>query len=812
MNLPSHARAVVIGGGIVGCSTAYHLGKLGWKDTILLERKKLTSGTTFHAAGLVGQLRSSANITRLLTHSVELYERLETETGLSSGFRRTGGLRLACSPDRFLELRRQATMATSFGLDVQVLSPKEALALWPAMAVDDVVGAVFLPSDGQANPSDIAMALAKGARLHGVRIVEDCKVTAIRVKDGRVAGVATADGEIACEVVVNCAGQWSKEVGRMAGVSVPLQSVQHQYLITEPIPGLPRHLPTMRDPDNLIYFKEEVGGLAMGGYEPNPIPWALGGIPADFHFTLLESDWDHFEPMMAPAIRRVPALETAGVKQLVNGPESFTPDGNFILGEAPGLRGFFVACGFNAFGIAGGGGAGKAIAEWIVAGEAPMDLWPVDIRRFGAVHRDDQWVRERTLEAYAKHYTIAWPNEEYKTARGPHRSPLYDGLMRAGACFGSKFGWERPNWFAAPGVEPVDVPSFGRANWFDAVAAEHRACREAAALFDQTSFAKAEVTGKDAERALQWIAANDVARPVGSVVYTQLLNRQGGIEADLTLWRRAADAYYAVTGTAFATRDFDWIARNIPAGMDAAIRDVTHENAVLALMGPRARDVLATVTKDDVSNTGLPYMVGRTIAIAGQRVTALRVTYVGELGYELHVPIGGAAAVYDALKVAGAPLGLSDAGYRAIESLRLEKGYRAWGAEIGPDYTPLEAGLGFAVKLGTEIPFLGRAALLEQKKSGLKRRLVGVTAAPDVFLHGRETLYRDGKRVGWLASGGFGHTVGRAIGYGYVRNEAGVDAGYLQAGTWELDVAQTRVPCAIHLRPLYDPKGERVRV
>ncbi|MCK6450741.1 MAG: FAD-dependent oxidoreductase [Alphaproteobacteria bacterium] len=811
MTLPSHARAVVIGGGIVGCSTAYHLGKLGWKDVVLLERKKLTSGTTFHAAGLVGQLRSSANITRLLTHSVELYERLEAETGLSSGFKRTGGLRLACSADRFLELRRQATMATSFGLDVQVLSAKEALALWPAMAVDDVVGAVFLPSDGQANPSDIAMALAKGARLNRVRIVEDCPVTAIRVKDGRVAGVATAGGEIACDVVVNCAGQWAKEVGRMAGVSVPLQSVQHQYLITESIPGLPRHLPTMRDPDNLIYFKEEVGGLAMGGYEPNPIPWALDGIPEGFHFSLLESDWDHFEPMMAPAIRRVPALEKAGVKQLVNGPESFTPDGNFILGEAPGLRGFFVACGFNAFGIAGGGGAGKAIAEWVAGGEAPMDLWPVDIRRFGAVHRDDRWVRERTLEAYAKHYTIAWPNEEYKAARGPHRSPLYDRLALAGACFGSKFGWERPNWFAPPGVDPVDQPSFGRANWFDAVAAEHRACREAAVLFDQTSFAKAEVVGRDAERALQWIAANDVARPVGQVIYTQLLNRHGGIEADLTLWRRAPDAYYVVTGTAFATRDFDWIARNIPSGMHAAVRDVTHENAVLALMGPRAREVLAAVTNDDVSNAALPYMTGRAIAIAGQRVAALRVTYVGELGYELHVPMPAAAAVYDALKAAGAPLALRDAGYRAIESLRLEKGYRAWGGEIGPDFTPLEAGLGFAVKLGTDIAFQGREALLQQKKDGLRRRLVGVTASPDVFLHGRETIYRDGVRAGWLASGGFGHTVGRAIGYGYARNDAGVDAAYLRTGTWELEVARERVSCEVHLQPLYDPKGERVR-
>jgi len=811
MSFPTQARAVVIGGGIVGCSTAYHLGKLGWKDVLLLERKKLTSGTTFHAAGLVGQLRSSANITRLLTHSVELYERLESETGLSSGFKRTGGLRLACSADRFLELRRNATMANSFGLDVQVMSPREALDMWPAMSIDDVVGAVNLPSDGQANPSDIAMALAKGARMHGVKIVEDCKVTAIRTKDGRITGVATEQGEIACEVVVNCAGQWAKEVGRMAGVVVPLQSVQHQYLITEPIPGLPRNLATMRDPDNLIYFKEEVGGLAMGGYEPNPIHWALDGIPEGFHFTLLDSDWDHFEPMMAPAIRRVPALAMAGIKQLVNGPESFTPDGNFILGEAPGLHGFFVAAGFNAFGIAGGGGAGKAIAEWVVGGEAPMDLWPVDIRRFGQVHADEAYVRERTLEAYGKHYTIAWPNEEHRTARGPHRSPLYERLQKAGASFGNKFGWERPNWFAPPGMAPQDRPSFGRANWFDAVAAEHRACREAVALFDQSSFAKAEVTGADAEKALQWIAAGDVAKPLGSLVYTQLLNAKGGIEADLTFWRRAADAYYVTTGTAFATRDFDWIRRNIPKGLDATLREITTANGVLALMGPRARDVLAAVTNEDVSNAALPYLHGKTLAIAGQQVAALRVTYVGELGYELHVPVAGLAAVYDALMRSGAAHSIRNAGYRAIESLRLEKGYRAWGGEIGPDYSPLEAGLGFAVKLASSHGFQGRAALEAQKAKPLTRRLACFTAAPDVFLHGRETIYRDGVRVGWLASGGHGHTVGRAIGYGYVRRAEGVDTAFLQSGTWELEVARARVPATLHLKPLWDPTAARIK-
>src|SRR5262249_9474096 len=464
--LPSQARAVIIGGGIVGCSTAYHLARLGWRDVVLLERHKLTSGSTWHAAGLVGQLRSSANVTQLLKYSVELYEHLEAETGQATGWKRNGGLRLACNAERMIEIRRQATTAHSFGLEMHLLSPTEAQRLWPVMDISDVVGAAFLPTDGQANPSDVASALAKGARQKGVTIVEDCPVTGIRVEKGRVVGVVTPQGEIACEAVVNCGGQWAKEIGRMVGVTVPLQSVQHQYLVTEPIPGVPRNLPTLRDPDRLIYFKEEVGGLVMGGYEPNPKPWAVGGIPEGFHFTLLDGDFDHFEPMMEQALIRVPLLAKAGIKQLINGPESFTPDGNFILGEAPEVKGFHVGAGFNAFGIASAGGAGRALAEWIVGCHAPFDLWPVDIRRFGSPHRDEGWVRTRTLEAYAKHYTIAWPHEEMQSGRPLRTSPLYERLAAAGACFGSKLGWERPNWFAPKGMPAGDVPSFGRPNWF----------------------------------------------------------------------------------------------------------------------------------------------------------------------------------------------------------------------------------------------------------------------------------------------------------------------------------------------------------
>ena len=812
-SFPTHARAVIVGGGIVGCSVAYHLARAGWKDVVLLERKRLTSGSTWHAAGLVGQLRTNANVTQLLKHSVELYERLEAETGQASGWKRNGGLRLACNRDRLIEIRRQATTARSFGLEMHLLSAAEAKDLWPLMDAADVIGAAFLPTDGQANPSDITQALAKGARQQGVRIVEDCAVTGFRIERARVAGVLTEQGEIACEAVVLCAGLWSKALGRLAGVRVPLQPVQHQYMITEPIDGVSADLPTLRDPDRLIYFKEEVGGLVMGGYEPDPKPWADDGIPEGFHFTLLDADWEHFEQLMEQALVRVPALENAGVKQLINGPESFTPDGNFILGEAPEVRGFYVGCGFNAFGIASAGGAGRALAEWIAAGEPPMDLWPVDIRRFGMPHADDGWVRSRTLELYGKHYTIAWPAEEHHSGRPLRRSPLYERLRDAGAVFGEKLGWERANWFARPGRdEPQDVYGFGRPSWFEAVGEEHRACRERVALFDASSFAKFLLVGQRAEAALSWICAGDVARPPGCVVYTQMLNAKGGVECDLTVTRLALDTYYLVTGTGFATHDFAWIARNLPDGADAHLLDVTSAFAVLPVMGPRARGLLARVTSDDVSNAAFPFGAWRAIHVAGAPVRALRVTYVGELGYELHVPVEFACAVYDKLLEAGGEVGLAHAGYRAIELLRLEKGYRAWGADIGPDHTPLEAGLGFAVKLGTPQPFLGRAALERQRTAGLSKRLACFTVDdPEVMLLGRETIYRNGTPVGWLSSGGYGYTVGKAIGYGYVRHGGPIDAAWLSAGSFELEVATERVPATLHLQALYDPTARRIR-
>ncbi|MBB4064206.1 GcvT family protein [Gellertiella hungarica] len=811
--LPSTAKIVVIGGGIIGCSTAYHLAKLGFTDTVLLERKKLTSGTTFHAAGLVGQLRTSANITQLLGYSVNLYKTLEAETGLGTGWKMNGGLRLACNQERWTEVKRQATTAQSFGLDMQLLTPKEAQELWPLMTIDDLVGAAFLPTDGQANPSDITQALAKGARMAGASIFEDTEVLDLEIDKGRIRAVITERGRIECEKVVVCAGQWTRSFAARYGVNVPLVSVEHQYMVTEAF-GVPSNLPTLRDPDRLTYYKEEVGGLVMGGYEPNPIPWAMDGIPKDFHYTLLSSNFDHFEQIMELSLGRVPALETAGIKQLINGPESFTPDGNFILGEAPELKNFFVGAGFNAFGIASGGGAGMALAEWVAKGEPPYDLWPVDIRRFGRPHFDTDWVRTRTLEAYGKHYTLAFPHEEHSSGRPCRKSPLYDRLKAQGACFGEKLGWERPNWFAdlAAGEEPKDVYTYERQNWFHAVGREHRAVREAAVIFDQTSFAKFVLKGRDAQEALSWIAANDVAKPVGSLVYTQMLNDKGGIECDLTVARVAENEYYIVTGTGFATHDFDWIARNIPEGLHAELVDVTSGWSVLSLMGPKARTILEKVTRSDVSNAAFPFGTVRTIGIAGCPVRALRVTYVGELGYELHLPVEYATTVYEALMAAGREDGLVNAGYRAIESCRLEKFYRAWGSDIGPDHTPVEAGLGWAVKLKKGTPFKGRAAIEAQVKGGVKKMLACfVPDDPDTVLLGRETIYRDGKRVGWLTGGGFGYTVGKAIGIGYVRNPEGVTEDFVLSGTYELDVAMTRIPCKVSLKPLYDPSMSRIK-
>ncbi len=816
MTIPGHAQIVVIGGGIIGCSTAYHLARDHKADVVLLEQGQLTSGSTWHAAGLVGQLRSSASITRVLKYSVELYKQLAEQTGLETGWKMTGCLRLATNQDRWTEYRRLATTAKSFGMDMHLLSPADVKAMWPLMETGDLVGASWLPTDGQASPSDITQSLAKGARMHGARLHEGVRVTGFNIANGRITAVKTDQGDIRCERVVNCAGQWARQLGALAGINVPLQPVKHQYVITEKIEGLAGDAPTIRDPDRKTYFKEEVGGLVMGGYEPNPQAWipegTAGDIPDEWAFQLFDDDYDHFEQHMTQAIARIPSLETAGVKQMINGPESFTPDGNFILGAAPQCANMYVGAGFNAFGIASGGGAGWVLADWTMSGEAPLDLWVVDIRRFSGMHRDRKWVCDRTLEAYGKHYTIAFPHEEYESGRPYIVSPLYERLKAHRAVFGSKLGWERPNWFAPEGAEARDIYSMGRQNWFHPVGEEHRHVREKVGIFDQSSFAKYEISGKDALKALDWICANDVSKEPGRLTYTQLLNTRGGIEADLTVARLDEERFYVVTGTGFRSHDLAWISDHVPESANVDIADITEEFGTLSLMGPRARDVLGAVTPDNISNDTFPFAHIREIGIAGHRVRALRVTYVGELGWELHLPIGATGEVFDALMAAGKAHEIRPVGYRALESLRLEKGYRAWGSDITPNDTPFEAGLGWAVKMRRNKAFMGRTALEKAAGDPARKRFAGFTIDdPDTVLLGRETILRDGRQVGYLTSGGYGYTIAKSIGYGYVRNADGVNDGFLKSGSYELVVANKVMPATIGLEPFYDPSNRRVK-
>jgi sarcosine dehydrogenase len=809
MTLPAQAQIIVIGGGIIGTSTAYHLARDHKADVLLLEQGKITSGSTWHAAGLVGQLRSSASITKVLKYSVDLYRGLAAETGLDTGWKMTGCLRLATAPDRWTEFKRLATTARSFGMDMELIGPDEVKRMWPLMETSDLIGASWLPTDGQASPSDITQSLAKGARMHGAKIVEGVRVTGFRMDGHRITHVETDQGDIACDTVVNCGGMWARQIGAMAGVAVPLHPVKHQYIVTEKIPGLSPDAATLRDPDRRTYFKEEVGGLVMGGYEPNPQGWVTGDIPENWEFRLFDDDYDHFGQHLDQAIARIPALANVGVKQMINGAESFTPDGNFILGPAPECANMFVGAGFNAFGIASGGGAGWVLADWVMRDEAPLDLWAVDIRRFSGLHRDRDWVAERTLEAYGKHYTVAFPHEEYTSGRPRIVSPLYDRLQAAGAVFGSKLGWERPNWFAPKGVEPKDIYSMGRQNWFNAVGQEHLHVRAHAGIFDQSSFAKFELSGPKSAQALEAICANRVARDIGRLTYTQLLNSRGGIECDLTVARLAEDYFYIVTGTGFRTHDFGWIADHLPAD-GVTLTDVTEDWGTLSLMGPKARDILARVTPEDVSNTALPYGSAREVIIAGIPVRALRVTYVGELGWELHVPIAALGTVYDALMAADPQL--KPVGYRALESLRLEKGYRAWSSDITPNDTPFEAGLGWAVKLKSGLPFLGREALAARQTQPLQKLLAGfIVADPDAVLVGRETILRNGQPVGYLTSGGYGYTVAASIGFGYVRNEAGVTEDWLAKGAYALVIAGDETPANLSLAPLYDPTGARIR-
>jgi glycine cleavage system aminomethyltransferase T/glycine/D-amino acid oxidase-like deaminating enzyme len=768
MQLPSSARIVIVGGGIVGCSVAYHLAKLGRTDILLLEQGRLTSGTTWHAAGLVGQMRPNRNMTQMSRYGIELYATLEAETGFATGWKQCGSVNVARTPERMTVLRKQLSMARSFGVECHEISPAEAGDKFPVMRTDDLQGALWLPGDGKANPADLCMSLAKGARNRGVKIAEGVEVTGVLVERERVAGVTTAQGGLRCEVLVNCAGQWARQFGALAGVNVPLYSAEHFYIVTGQIPGVHPMLPVMRDPDGCIYYKEEVGGLVMGGFEPQAKPWKMDPIPSSFQFQLLDEDWDQFEVLMANALHRTPCLETAEIKMLLNGPESFTPDGNFILGEAPELRNYFVCAGFNSAGIANSGGAGRLMAEWIVAGEPSTDLWDVDIRRFGAFTGNRKALAQRTGETLGLHYAMRWPRQELESARPLRTSPLYDLLAAKGAEFGSKNGWERANYFRPAGATRPQH-TLGTPGWLPWMVEEQRATREAVALYDQTSFAKLLLQGRDALALLQRLCANEMDVPVGKMVYTPMLNERGGIESDLTVTREAADRFLIVTGSAQATRDHDWISRHMGDTEHAVLTDVSAVYCVLSVMGPKARELLARVSPDDFSPEALKFSWTRQIDLGFARVRAARMSYVGGPGFELYVPVEMCRHVYLALTEAGQDLGLRDAGYYALDALRIEQGRRAWGAELGPDETPWEAGLAFSVKLDKAAPFIGQPALRASQGQPLRKKLVTLLLPPDAYAWGGETILFDGQQVGEISSAGYSPLAGRCVALGYLR-------------------------------------------
>ncbi|MFQ5773172.1 MAG: FAD-dependent oxidoreductase [Kiloniellaceae bacterium] len=810
--LPSEARVVIIGGGIVGCSLAYHLTKLGWRDVVLLERKKLTCGTTWHAAGLVREVLGGYTLTRLARYSMTLFKSLEDETGQATGLKQNGSIGIATNEARWEEHRRSADLAKVCGVEVALITPEEARARYPILNVDDVLGAVYFPNDGQINPADAAMALAKGARMGGARLCEDTKVTGITTAGGRVTGVETGRGDIKAEYVVNCAGMWAREVGSMCGVNVPLHACEHFYVVTEPMDEVAPDLPVLRDMDGCAYYKEDAGKLLIGAFERKAKPWGMDGIPEDFCFDELPQDMDHFMPVLEGAMHRVPALQEVGIRKFFNGPESFTPDNRYMLGEAPELRNFYVAAGFNSIGIQSSGGAGKALAEWIVGGQAPFDLSELDIRRMQPFQNNRVYLFHRAAEALGLLYDLHWPYRQYETARGVRTSPLHERLEEHGACFGEVAGWERANWFAPQGVEPKYEYSYKRQNWFPYAAAEHRAVREAVALFDQSSFAKFLVQGPDAEAVLQRICANDMAVPPGKVVYTQWLNERGGIEADLTVTRLAEDRYMVVTGAAVARRDRHWLERNIPPEARVTVADVTSAYAVLGLMGPNSRALLSQVSEADLSNEAFAFGAAQEIDIGYATARALRITYVGELGWEIYVPSEFARGVFDEILARGEAFDLKLAGMHVLDSCRLEKAYRHWGHDITNEDTPLEAGLGFACRFDKNVPFIGREALLRQKEQGVKKRLVQFALEdPEPLLYHNEPIYRDGALVGYVTSGNYGHTLGRAVGLGYVRHPDGVDAAFIESGRYEIEVAGERFSAIASLRPLYDPKGERVR-
>ncbi|MCU1393765.1 MAG: putative sarcosine dehydrogenase [Ilumatobacteraceae bacterium] len=810
--LPTRAKIVIIGGGILGCSIAYHLTKMGETDVVLLEQHQLTDGATWHAAGLVGQLRSSRNTTRMLEHSVEMYGGLEAETGQAVDWHQVGSLRLACSPDRVLELRRLATMAKSFGLPMEIISPDAAQALFPLMSTEDVLAAAFLPTDGYIDPASVTQAIAKGARNRGAQIHENTRVETITVDGRRITTVTVvqADGnraDIECEIVVNAAGMWGLEVGRMAGARIPAFAVEHQYILTGPITEMAaseiRAMPTLRDPDHLVYYKPDGQGLLVGGYEPNTLAFGETGIPVPFQRQLIDPNMERFEQLAVLAAKRTPVIEHAGIRTVINGPIPYSADADFVMGRTPEIDNFFVATGFL-YGIAAGGGAGKMMAEWILEGRPSLDLWPLDVRRFAFHHTTRQFMYPRAVELYGHHYKLSAPGSEHESARGIRRSPLHETLKARRAVFGSRGGWERPNWFAPEGVEAVDRPSFGKPNWFDHVGDECHAVRNGVALVDQTSFAKFEITGPGALAAVQRLSVANMDKSVGTVTYTQLCNERGGIECDLTMSRTAPDSWYVVTGAAFGAHDMGWIRSNSPTDGSVIVRDLTSARAVINICGPLSREVLQSVCEDDVSNSAFRYGRAREITIGSAPVWAMRIGYTGELGWELHIPTEYTAHVYERLRSAGEAHGIIDVGYRAIDRLRLEKGYVYWSTDVTPDTTPWEAGLAWRVDLDKG-DFIGCDALVEQRAVGVERSLCTFTLEEMAYPVSGEAIIADGDVVGFTTSANFGHTVGKPVAYGYL------PAALAERTDFVIEVYGEPIPATRHDGPLYDPTNARLR-
>ena len=811
--LPSLAQVVIVGGGVIGCSIAYHLTKLGMTDVVLLERKRLTCGTTWHAAGLVPTLRATYSMSMLANYSASLYDTLEAETGQATGFVRNGSLTVATNEERFSEIKRGASMAKVAGFPCDVIDPDQAKDLWPLLNIDDVIGAVHLPMDGMTSPVDVTQALAMGARKGGATIFENTKVLDMKINDGKVAGVITEHGDIDAEYVVNCAGMWAREFGKKAGVNVPLHAAEHFYVVTESVAGLSNGLPTLRDMDAYCYFKEDAGKMLVGMFEPDAKPWGMNGIPDDFCFDELPEDFDHLAPYLEAAMHRVPELEKTGLQVFFNGPESFTPDDRYHLGEAPECRNYFVAAGFNSVGIQSAGGAGKMLAEWIHKGHAPQDLWDVDIRRNLPFQGTQRFLEERTTESLGLLYETHYPFKQFKTARGVRRSVLHAQLEALGAVFGSENGWERANWFANEGQAAEYEYSFGRQNWFDNNKAEHEAVRNSVGVIDQSSFSKYQVDGPDAERFLNRICSNNVAVGVGKMVYTQWLNERGGIEADVTVTRLAQDSYMVVSGVACQTRDMNWLRRNKADDEMVVINDITSALAVITVMGPNSRATLSKLTTADISNASFPFGSSREVDMHYAIVRASRITYVGELGWELYIPTEYAPSVFDAIMAAGAEFDIKPYGYHTMNSLRIEKCYRHWGHDITDEDSALEAGLGFASNFKKEGGFIGKEALLAQKEQGpLKKRFVAFLFEDEHPLcYHEEPICANGNVVGRITSGMFGHTVGATIAMGYVHHADGITKEWLENTHFEIEVECVRYTVTPSLSSFYDPKMERIK-